>query len=50
MLLLLFLTLAVDWAASAFHVQSAFKVAGVIGIITALMAWAGGYTRLMMES
>jgi len=48
-LLLLFLTLAVDWAGLAFHVPSASRIAGVIGVVTAVMAWIGGFSRLMMD-
>ena len=44
-LLLLFLTLAVDWAGLAFHVPSASRIAGVIGVVTAVMAWIGGFGR-----
>jgi len=46
---LLFLTFFVDWSSIAFHVQSLDKVAGVIGIITAIFAWLGALNVLRAE-
>ena len=46
-LLMLFLFLVLLWAGSAFHSQTMFQVGGVIAILTAIMAWIGGLTRLL---
>lgn len=46
-LILLFLFLAFVCAGSAFHSPMMVQIGGAIAILTAIMAWIGGLTRLL---
>ena len=48
-LLLFFAFLAILWAGSAFQMPMLNKIGGVVAILTAIMAWIGGFSRLSMS-